>query len=574
GGVLLKFFYDLKLKNPDPHRKPQATAYLPIGRSLIALLVLLGSLHGSALQARIIEDAPVIHLGHGDLSYLRDPTHQMNLDQARAAWIQQKFQHLDANLGLGFSSDVVWLHFRLENTAGMPSAAWLELMPPVIDDIQVFHLRPDGRWETRQGGDLFPQSSKEVSFRGAAFKLAMSPGTHEFFVRIQTTSTMVAIVKLWQPDVFDQYRHQSYFLYGVYFSLIIAVLIFCIFDWLVSRRGIFLLYSAYLGFNVLKWLGIYGFTGEFLLPEKPALANLAVGITLALDFAMVLIFFSVMLELRRYHPWVFWLYRFGILLAVATVIAALQGYYQEFAYWLHLTAIAVLACTPRIALRLWRSGNLASRMIAIAISAHAFLIGMTVLSVVNVLPYNNLFQHAGLAANLSHIMILHLGLLVGYRRSASYDELTGSLNRRSLDTSLVEEVERSQRYDRPLSVLMLDIDRFKRVNDEHGHLVGDKILIALCNLCHAHIRSSDIFGRWGGEEFLVICPETNLEQAQAVAEKVRNSVEEASFSMPQQLTTSIGVASCTKTDNVESLIGRADEALYRAKEGGRNRVSV
>ena len=121
---------------------------------------------------------------------------------------------------------------------------------------------------------------------------------------------------------------------------------------------------------------------------------------------------------------------------------------------------------------------------------------------------------------------------------------------------------------------MLDIDRFKRVNDEHGHLVGDKILIALCNLCHAHIRSSDIFGRWGGEEFLVICPETNLEQAQAVAEKVRNSVEEASFPMPQQLTTSIGVASCTKTDNVESLIGRADKALYRAKEGGRNRVSV
>jgi diguanylate cyclase (GGDEF)-like protein len=121
---------------------------------------------------------------------------------------------------------------------------------------------------------------------------------------------------------------------------------------------------------------------------------------------------------------------------------------------------------------------------------------------------------------------------------------------------------------------MLDIDYFKRVNDEHGHLVGDRVLAVLSDYVRASIRSSDVFGRWGGEEFLVICPETSLAQAQTVAEKVRSSIEQASFPIPEKVTVSIGVSGCSPEDKAETLVASADKALYRSKKAGRNCVSV
>ena len=155
---------------------------------------------------------------------------------------------------------------------------------------------------------------------------------------------------------------------------------------------------------------------------------------------------------------------------------------------------------------------------------------------------------------------------------ASMDKLTGTLNRRALDAQLLAEMERAKRYQRPLTLLLMDVDLFKRVNDEHGHLTGDKVLIGVTQQITENLRTSDIWGRWGGEEFLVICPETDLEQAHNVAQKVRKAVEKTDFSLPHNVTISIGLSPLSQDMSPESLVAQADKALYQAKYEGRNRV--
>jgi diguanylate cyclase (GGDEF)-like protein len=146
-------------------------------------------------------------------------------------------------------------------------------------------------------------------------------------------------------------------------------------------------------------------------------------------------------------------------------------------------------------------------------------------------------------------------------------------------STLDMEIKKAQRYNRPLSVVMMDLDRFKGFNDKYGHQSGDSILGQVGALLRAATRRTDIVGRYGGEEFLIILPETPVDNAGIFAEKLRKLVE--SFgnrlkgSYPKcRLSASLGVASVLSDDQVDSLVSRADKALYQAKEEGRNKVKV
>lgn len=163
------------------------------------------------------------------------------------------------------------------------------------------------------------------------------------------------------------------------------------------------------------------------------------------------------------------------------------------------------------------------------------------------------------------------------QRLAVTDELTGSSNRRSFYELAEREFRRAKRYRRPVSAIMLDIDNFKRVNDTHGHLVGDAVLRELARRCHDTVREVDIFGRYGGEEFAVILPDTELDEAKhTLAERLRLAVSDRPFDTPGgpiDVTVSLGVAEVSADiPNLAALLDRADTALYAAKRAGKNRV--
>ncbi|QEY31092.1 diguanylate cyclase [Synechococcus sp. RSCCF101] len=152
------------------------------------------------------------------------------------------------------------------------------------------------------------------------------------------------------------------------------------------------------------------------------------------------------------------------------------------------------------------------------------------------------------------------------------DPLTQLNNRLKLDAVLEGEVQRTRRYNQPLSLIMVDVDHFKAVNDSHGHQVGDLVLTNLADLLRQHCRETDEPGRWGGEEFLIVCPQTPEEGAVALAEKLRLRLSEHDFPVVHHASASFGVATCQPGESAEGLVSRADAALYRAKAQGRNRV--
>lgn len=154
------------------------------------------------------------------------------------------------------------------------------------------------------------------------------------------------------------------------------------------------------------------------------------------------------------------------------------------------------------------------------------------------------------------------------------DRLTGLYNRLRLDQVLEEELARSNRTGAALSVILLDIDHFKSVNDTHGHQIGDQVLISIGKLLQAGSREIDVVGRWGGEEFLLVCRDTDLHGATVLAEKLRSMVANHAFPTVGKKTASFGVAGLRGTESVEALISRADAALYLAKNAGRDRVQV
>jgi diguanylate cyclase (GGDEF)-like protein len=156
---------------------------------------------------------------------------------------------------------------------------------------------------------------------------------------------------------------------------------------------------------------------------------------------------------------------------------------------------------------------------------------------------------------------------------ASIDKLTGLYNRRMIDEFINIEVETHKRnpYD-GLSVIMIDIDYFKNVNDTFGHQIGDIVLSQTAKLMIENSRKSDIKGRFGGEEFIIICPQTTAESALKLAEKIRTAIESFKFEEVGYKTISLGISTFENNDTVESLIKKADTALYQAKNSGRNKV--
>lgn len=157
---------------------------------------------------------------------------------------------------------------------------------------------------------------------------------------------------------------------------------------------------------------------------------------------------------------------------------------------------------------------------------------------------------------------------------ASTDKLTGLRNRRKVEENAAEQLALLKRYGGELSLLLLDVDHFKAVNDIHGHATGDIVLSHIAAILTRTVREADIVGRWGGEEFVILLPNTGAAGAAAVSEKIRHAVAEHDFPVVGSKTISIGVSRSLKGESFSALVERADKALYRAKQDGRNRVCV
>ncbi len=159
-------------------------------------------------------------------------------------------------------------------------------------------------------------------------------------------------------------------------------------------------------------------------------------------------------------------------------------------------------------------------------------------------------------------------------KKAYYDGLTGVYNRNKFNELFDYELKRVKRHEHASSLVILDIDHFKNFNDTHGHLIGDEVLILIAKMMQKSIRSTDVFARWGGEEFVMILPQTDIKATQELVENLRKLIENCHHQSAGKVTASFGITQFLTTDTMKSVFKRCDKALYLAKENGRNRVEV
>jgi diguanylate cyclase (GGDEF)-like protein len=235
--------------------------------------------------------------------------------------------------------------------------------------------------------------------------------------------------------------------------------------------------------------------------------------------------------------------------------------------WGAVLAIPVLLAGLVFAFRSLAAVFRPATIVAVVTANSSFNVGSAVL-----------YQIVALAFQLTLVAMVVSQFVAELKNASRYDALTGLLNRRAFEESLDEEVSRSRRLGEPFSVLMLDADHFKEINDRDGHAAGDRALQHLGTLLAAHMRDIDRVGRYGGEEFVVLLPRTALAEARVTAERLREKVQGLPPRWQERalpVTVSIGVSQWRgPEDDVASLLARADAALYQSKEAGRNRVAV
>ena len=207
------------------------------------------------------------------------------------------------------------------------------------------------------------------------------------------------------------------------------------------------------------------------------------------------------------------------------------------------------------------------------------IIGVWLLAAIIYLISDGMIARANLAnirLKQMSLMRINEGLRVqskNLERLAQRDPLTGALNRDGLSEQLLRLANRSKSVF-PLSLIFIDIDYFKQINDQHGHAAGDQVLQELAGIVKDNIQREDLFARWGGEEFLLVCPMTHASEAKVIADRLRQLIEKKKWPNEIHLTSSFGIAECAAGEAISESIKRADEAMYRAKQEGRNRVEV
>ena len=258
-----------------------------------------------------------------------------------------------------------------------------------------------------------------------------------------------------------------------------------------------------------------------------------------------------------------WLLNLVTVLAFATIWLSFAASLAMWAACVGLSGLLFYAYSDRIGVPLAGSGQVAIVWLLFSVVLGRFVF----LSVYSASMRNRLHEsRRKLAESMDQV-----------RELVSHDELTKALNRRSLMARLEQEKSAAARTGLPFSVALLDLDEFKTINDNHGHAAGDEVLKAFVRTVHATMRDTDIFGRYGGEEFLMICTDTGLEGARTAAERVRRAVAAADWARVAPgcaVSASIGVAAWKPGEQIDQLLRRADGALYEAKRNGRNRVEI
>ncbi|MFU8765352.1 MAG: diguanylate cyclase [Haliea sp.] len=557
-------------------RPAQAETALTAASLLCCVLLLLFSPHSAGIAPIAVTETGLLDhaLRADDLEVYRgEGAKPATIAEIEQLWQAGAFEPV-TTLNFGLQQRGIWGRMVVENQQSSHRALVLNHRFAPIDLMEIYFRGPDGEWIHQRAGDTIINSAVNAS-RTATFLLNLPPGEAvPVYMRIATSSNLNFEMRLQYPSVYNQSELRLAISYGTLFGAAL-VSAFYLALWGVMAQNIrATTLSGYLLCYALFLALLLGFA-RLVMPDLlvPWINHLHV-LSLALMAHMSARFFRNFFQLAHYLPRADRLVQALQWLSLALALTHLVPLWAAAA--LNATVLLIgPVITITIALQLWYRKIPQAGFFTLGwLFAQGALMAAS-LRVVGFLPDVNWVLHLpalGLVLAMGFFSAALLKRFSEERELVFKDHLTGLLNRRGLEVSSASELERAQRFGLPLSLLALDVDHFKRVNDTHGHDTGDLVLKALAECLTSNCRELDLVARVGGEEFVILCVQTDLREAHRLAERIRESVAGLQVA-GVTLTISIGATAIEATDKtVWDALLRADRLLYQAKHQGRNRT--
>jgi diguanylate cyclase (GGDEF)-like protein len=540
------------------------------------LFVMLSATSAQAADPIVVDPSFAQVTLENRVDILEDASGKTEFDAVRDSTAFKPAPALGTNFG--FTHAAWWMRFTLTNPGDHDYQALLREDYPLIDYLDLWAEGEPGAWRHTATGDRTPFSTREFTHRDFLFELTVPPRSQRtFYVRGATDGALDLSLKLYSPHELIGTLSGEQLAYGVYYGGFIVLVLYNFFIFLIARDRAFFYYLLYASSYGLYFAIHNGLAFQFFWPNSPAWGNQALLVMLALTLIFGLQFTRTFLSTpaiaRR-------LDRIAVGMQALAFVGLIASFFVAYGVLILPLALLTVFVTVMI-ITLGTVGLLKGYEPAryFMIAWGMLLVGVLayMLKVFGLLPHNMLTQNGFQVGSLMEMVLLSLALasrLRDLRRQTRTDTLTNLPNRRFFDEQIVTEFDRARRAQSELALLVVDIDHFKQFNDQHGHARGDEVLKLVADHLGRGVRRGDSVCRYGGEEFALILPGANPDNALRVAENLRKTLETSP--MPEgTITISIGVAGVRDRDygSADELFKDADRALYQAKDLGRNRVA-
>jgi len=594
-------------------------------RFICILLLMLGAL----APARAANDRVIITPGLTDLAlsphvaYFVDPDGSADASSMFHAASLGRFQPLpNGNATFGFRDEALWFHTRLFNQGNSEERWLLVLQYSLLDNVDVYMRYPDGRVDHLASGDKLPFSARAIRYRHPNFWLSLPQRTEvELLVRAQSESSMQAPLMIYTFGAFAEMERDAQIGIGLYDGILLALFFYNLVLWVSLRDSSHFWYMCHIfGFGLVMFC-LNGLSFEYLWPGSPWLANHAIPLSMSFSQMAMHQFARLFLDLK-----VRWPLGDRISLALIYFYAALglASFWVDYRTAVQIGTYSVFPGVLLIVYQAFQAIRQGYRPAQLFLAAWTMLLlGTAMYASVssNLLPKNFVTEYGIQIGSAMEMILLSFALAYRYanlrsenenvvreaneqlernvsrrtaelstaleqladansrlRESNRRDVLTGMFNRRHFREVFEQMLQQSTETRQPISLLLIDLDHFKQVNDDFGHLAGDECLRTLArNLNDCLAPETAVIARFGGEEFVVVLPGVSAARVMEIAERVRHHIS----SLPVRyagkeitMTASIGVFSVPTgfAASADEVLHQADDALYAAKNAGRNRV--
>lgn len=556
------------------------------------------------------------------LSIFVDNSRKINSNKVLNGIYESEFISLKkTGNNLGFTQAIVWVKFTLPKQKETNQKFVLEFDSALTDYVDLFFKNSDGTIIRYESGDSIAFSNRAIEYRNPIFILN-SPETspQTYYLRLQTNGAMQIDLSLWSLKGFLEFIDKNNLLQGLYYGLMLALVLISIVSFINIHDRVFLYFSLYLASFVLLQMSLNGFSFQYLWPNTEDFTSRLTSMIVAVVAMTAILFASHFLNIwsqSNKTPKIMLLTLFS--LASFGAIFSIFGSYE---IGVKLSAVSGVLLPPVI---------LMTAILSIKDDykrAYFFLLAWTIFLVgaftsgllhLGMLPYNFFTVHSMqvgslfMALFLGYALMDRINLLRQEKDSAKedannylsqlnekleaqvqqrttklkesnqklkqlsvQDSMTGLLNHKAITNDLIKLEKTTTKYQSNLAVIMLDIDFFKSINDNYGHPAGDMVIKATANVLINYTRDSDKVGRYGGEEFMIILPDTGKRKATELARRIKEKISDLRIPEinSEIFTASFGISTLDKKNKHQKLVSEADSALYKAKKAGRNKIVV